>query len=242
MYFTAALHTSDLFATFVRLFWTSVSPLALRLMGLQICKEDGPCCSQGTDADTEAKIHHVPPSFAFQEDNGSFYGDLDSDRSPANLDEARFLFHLLCASWRFILLSTVCAVWIIWKHSTLTSEHASLVFTLMQATLSKQLENSARLARLPTESLAVHREPRGRISRLEQGGQLVVDSAILRSAPWMCLAGGELGMRLQLRKAMNLRSVAPPIFDSVLRPISILGLVIRDFEDQVGRIGQHGRR
>lgn len=70
-------------------------------MGLQICKEDGPCCSQGTDADTEAKIHHVPPSFAFQEDNGSFYGDLDSDRSPANLDEARFLFHLLCASWRF---------------------------------------------------------------------------------------------------------------------------------------------
>ena len=64
-------------------------------MGLQICKEDGPCCSQGTDADTEAKIHHVPPSFAFQEDNGSFYGDLDSDRSPANLDEARFLFHQL---------------------------------------------------------------------------------------------------------------------------------------------------
>ena len=105
-------------------------------MGLQICKEDGPCCSQGTDADTEAKIHHVPPSLAFQEDNGSFYGDLDSDRSPANLDEA---------------------------------------------TLSKQLENSARLARLPTESLAVHREPRGRISRLEQGGQLVVDSAVLRS-------------------------------------------------------------
>ena len=73
-------------------------------MGSQICKE-GPCCSQGTDADTETKIHHVAPSFAFQEDDGSFYGDLGSDRSPANfnLDEACFLFHLFCASWAWRL-------------------------------------------------------------------------------------------------------------------------------------------
>ena len=192
-YFIVALQTNDLFATFVRLFWTSVSPLALGLMGLQICKDDGPCCSQGTDADTETKIHHVPPSFAFQEDDGSrsLYGGLNSDCSPANLDKARFLFHLFCASWtwRFILLCVVCAVWIISKHFTLTSEHASLVFALIQVTLSKQPVNSSKLARLATESLAVHREPRGRISRLEQGGHLVVDHEFLRSAPWMRLAG-----------------------------------------------------